>query len=247
MAKGIIIHISVGKEKRTEFFNDERISFGADDNSDLFIHSPEVTETGNWFELENTDGLYRIVNFNENLNLTLNDKPISPLYRDCRRRHDCHSRHGNFFFVFLARFKILADNDAPGSEIRRASLSKKPRSKPRFRRNATMPKRFCANLSANFRARFRGRANLLFSFWQSVLSPEFCISATPSAMNSRRAANKSEKQNLIITKLEEKLSQTNDQIGELDKTNKSVIDILSLAPRLSSRIRQRRVFDFRCL
>ncbi len=76
MAKGVIIHISVGKEKRTEFFNDERISFGADDNSDLFIHSPQVTEAGNWFELENTDGVYRIVKFNDKLNLTLNDKPI---------------------------------------------------------------------------------------------------------------------------------------------------------------------------
>src|SRR5215204_3741124 len=76
MARGIIIHISVGKEKRTEFFNDERISFGADENSDLLIQSPQVAETGNWFEIENSDGFYRIVKFNETLNLTLNDKPI---------------------------------------------------------------------------------------------------------------------------------------------------------------------------
>ena len=120
MAKGIIIHISVGKEKRTEFFNDERISFGADDNSDLFIHSPEVTETGNWFELENTDGVYRIVKFNENLKLTLNDKPIRRYIAIADGDTIAIPEHGNFFFVFLAHFKIIADNHAPRPKIRRA-------------------------------------------------------------------------------------------------------------------------------
>ena len=233
MAKGIIIHISVGKEKRTEFFNDERVSFGADDNSDLFIHSPEVTETGNWFELENTDGVYRIVKFNEHLKLTLNDKPIR-------------------------RYIAIADGDTiaiPNTEISFAffSLTSKSslittRQDQRFvapfieeaaLEASISPKRDDAKLFLREFARELSREIswtskliilvLAIGFITGILYIGYTVSSELA-----QSRQQSEKQNLIITKLEEKLSQTNDQIGELDKTNKSVIDILSLAPRLSS-------------
>ena len=41
MAVGIIIHITVGTEKRTEFFSQDRIRIGSDDISDLQIHAPQ--------------------------------------------------------------------------------------------------------------------------------------------------------------------------------------------------------------
>lgn len=233
MAKGIIIHISVGKEKRTEFFNDERISFGADDNSDLFIHSPQVTETGNWFELENTDGLYRIVNFNENLALTLNDKP-------------------------LRRFIAIADGDTiaiPDTDISFSFFSLASKSALITTRQ---DQRFVAQfieeaaLEASVSPKRDDAKAFLREFvrelsreisWTSkliilVLSIGFIsgILYIGYAVSNELAQSRaqSEKQNQIITKLEEKLTQTNDQLGELDKTNKSVIDILSLAPRLNA-------------
>ncbi len=42
----------------------------------------------------------------------------------------------------------------------------------------------------------------------------------------------SEEQNKVITDLKEKIAQTNSQLGELDKSNKLVRDIVSLAPNL---------------
>ena len=59
MAVGIIIHISVGAEKRTEFFSEDRLSIGADENCDLQIHTKQVEAAGTWLELENTDGVFR--------------------------------------------------------------------------------------------------------------------------------------------------------------------------------------------
>src|SRR5687768_7042066 len=76
MAIGIIIHISVGAEKRTEFFSQERIRIGSDETSDLQIHTPRAEGGGAWFDLENADGVYRIVEFNEALGLRVNDSPI---------------------------------------------------------------------------------------------------------------------------------------------------------------------------
>src|ERR1041385_5200086 len=76
MAVGIIIHIAVGTEKRTEYFSDERIRIGSDDSNDLGITSKQGASAGLWFELENSDGVYRITDFDPTLDLTINDKPI---------------------------------------------------------------------------------------------------------------------------------------------------------------------------
>src|SRR6185369_10307177 len=77
MAVGIIIHITVGSEKRTEFFSDDRITIGSNDTNDLEIHSKSVSNgVGTWFELENADGTYRVINFAPSLDLTINGKPV---------------------------------------------------------------------------------------------------------------------------------------------------------------------------
>ncbi len=76
MTGGIIIHVSVGAEKRTEFFSEENIRFGTDETCGLQIHTHKIFADGVWLELELEDGVYRIVNFNEKLGLILNGKPI---------------------------------------------------------------------------------------------------------------------------------------------------------------------------
>src|SRR5689334_2951900 len=76
MAVGIIIHITVGAEKRTEFFSQDRIRIGSDETSDLQIHTGNSLSAANWFDLENTDGVFRITNFDESLGLQVNHKPI---------------------------------------------------------------------------------------------------------------------------------------------------------------------------
>ena len=76
MAVGIIIHISVGSEKRTEFFSESRLSIGADETCDLQIHTKQLDAAGMWVELENSDGVFRITKYDPSLVFTINDKPI---------------------------------------------------------------------------------------------------------------------------------------------------------------------------
>lgn len=76
MAIGIIIHITVGTEKRTEFFSQERIRIGSDETCDLQIHAPQTGEERPWFDLENAEGVYRIVEFEDSLSLRINQNPI---------------------------------------------------------------------------------------------------------------------------------------------------------------------------
>jgi len=76
MAVGIIIHVSVGAEKRTEIFSEENIRLGASDEADLQIYTGKLPLTDVWLELGFAEGVYRVVNFQESLNLTFNGKPI---------------------------------------------------------------------------------------------------------------------------------------------------------------------------
>src|SRR5688500_6790152 len=73
---GIIVHIEVGSEKSTEVFSQERLAIGSDETCDLQIQTTQIPATGAWFELEDTDGVFRIIKFAPDLALRLNGNPI---------------------------------------------------------------------------------------------------------------------------------------------------------------------------
>ncbi|MBK6723499.1 MAG: trypsin-like peptidase domain-containing protein [Acidobacteria bacterium] len=231
MAVGIIIHITVGTEKRTEFFSQERIRIGSDETADLQIYTPDSNESGIWFELESTDGTYRIVEFAQGLNLQINHCPIR-------------------------RYIAVTDGDVievPDSEIAfaffsletKSSLIRTNREQPQISRfieeaaleSASTGKRddakaflreFVRELSREISLTSKLIALVLvIAFITGVLYIGFAVNN-----ELRQSRKQSEQQSAIISKLEEKLGQTSDQIGELDKTNKDLMKQVSLAQNL---------------
>ncbi|MEQ1641964.1 MAG: trypsin-like peptidase domain-containing protein [Pyrinomonadaceae bacterium] len=231
MAVGIIIHITVGTEKRTEFFSQERIRIGSDETADLQIYTPDSNESGIWFEIESTDGTYRIVEFAQGLNLQINQSPIR-------------------------RFIAVTDGDVievPNTEIAfaffsletKSSLIRTNREQPQISRfieeaaleSASTGKRddakaflreFVRELSREISLTSKLIALVLvIAFITGVLYIGFAVNN-----ELRQSRKQSEQQSAIITKLEEKLGQTSDQIGELDKTNKDLMKQVSLAQNL---------------
>ena len=231
MAVGIIIHITVGLEKRTEFFSQERIRIGSDEASDLQIHTPATDGEAVWFDLENTDGVYRVIDFNAAFDLTVNEKPI--------RR-----------FIAIADGDIiaLADSDisfAFFSLETKSSLITTNREQPHISRfiedaaleSATSAKRDDAKAFLREFVRELSREIsvttklitlvLVIAFITGILYIGFAVSK-----ELRESRKQSEQQSEVIKKLEDKLGQTSDQIGELDKTNKDLMKTVSLAPNL---------------
>lgn len=231
MAIGIIIHISVGSEKRTEFFSQERIRIGSDETSDLQIHTPRADGGGAWFDLENADGVYRIVEFNEALGLRVNNNPI--------RR-----------FIALADGDVIAVGDTDiaftfYSLESRSSLITTNRDQPHISRfiedaaleSATSAKRddakaFLREFVRELSREISWTSKLIMlvlavGFITGVLYIGYAVSN-----ELRESRKQSEQQSAIISKLEEKLGQTSDQIDQLDKTNKDLMKTVSLAPNL---------------
>lgn len=231
MALGIIIHISVGSEKRTELFSQERIRIGSDESADLQIRTAETDDAGLWFDLENADGVYRVVEFNDRLGLKVNGNPM--------RRYiaiadgdviDLTGTDISFTFYSLQTKSSLikANRDTPhisrfieDAALEAASSAKRDDAKAFLRE-------FVRELSREISWTSKLIALVLvLGFITGVLYIGYAVSK-----ELRESRKQSEVQSEIIRKLEDKLGQTSDQLGELDKSNKDLIKTVSLAPNL---------------
>ena len=228
MAVGIIIHVSVGAEKRTEFFSDDNIRIGSDNTSDLQIHSNKVSAEGSWLELELENNSYRVTHVHQSLNFLFNGKP-------------------------LHRFVAVGDGDTieiPETDIsfsffslaQKSSLITTNREQPHIAQFIEE-----AALESNFSPKRDDAKTFLREFvrelsreisWVTKLIVLLIVIGSISgifylgvAFNNELKKNRqqAEQQNEIVRKLQERIAETNDQIGEIDKTNKDIIKSVSNA------------------
>ena len=232
MASGIIIHVTVGEEKRTELFVEEHIRFGSDETCDLQIHTGAASSSSNsiWLELEFSDGVYRITNFLESLNLTLNGKPIRRFV--AVKDGDVIEVPANdisfSFFSLQSKSSLITTNREPhvAQFIESAALE-----------SAVSPKRDDAKV---FLREFV-RELLREIHWTTKLAALLIIIASLGGIfylgasynkELKRTRELAERQSVIVSKLEEQLAQNNEQLGQIDKSNKDIIKTVSLAPNL---------------
>ncbi len=231
MAAGIIIHISVGDEKRTEFFSQERIRIGSDETADLQIHTSHTNGSGAWFDLENSDGAYRITDFNPSLGFQINDKPIRRYIaiNDGDRIAIEEPQISFTFFSLESRSALITTNREQrhisrfieDAAIESATSAKRDDAKAFLRE-------FVRELSREISWTTKTIALILIAaFITGLVYIGYAVSS-----ELRESRKQTEAQSEVIKKLEEKLGQTSDQIGELDKTNKDLMKTVSLAPNL---------------
>lgn len=230
MATGIIIHISAGTEKRTEYFSEERIRIGSGEFSDLQIRSAKLNSRDTWLELEQTEDVYRIIDFDESLGLTINGKPLRRFIAvadgDTIEIPDSEISLG--FFSLASKSSLITTNREPhiAQFIEEAALDA-----------AASPKRDDAKAFLREFVRELSReiswVTKISVFLLALLLISGILYLGWGVYNELRTSReRNEAQNELIRKLEEKLVQTNDQLGELDKTNKDIIKTVSLAPNL---------------
>lgn len=231
MANGIIIHVEVGAEKRTEFFLDERIRIGVDESSDLQIRSAQVEEKGLWLELESDGKAYRLIKFNEKLNFLLNDGEIHR-FREIVDGDVISIQNTSIHFSFFS----LASKSAL------ITTKREPHTVPFIEHAAmeagTTTKRDDAKVFLRefflelFREISLTTKIIITTLLIGVLSGTFYLGVS-MYRELQRSRLQAEEQNDVIKKLEEKLTSTSDQIGKLDKTNQDIIKTISLTPNIN--------------
>lgn len=228
MAVGIIIHISVGGEKRTEFFSEERLTIGSNGLCDLQIHAGPIESDSVWLKLENTDGVYRIIDFDPALSLTINEKPI--------RRYIAISdgdavRIGEAD-VLLTFFSI--EQKPSLITTKRNELQIAPFISEAALDAATSPRRDDAKA---FLREFVRELSREISWTTKAMALVLAVGLIIGlvyvgwSITSELRANRqqAEQHRETISRLEEQLGNASSQLGELDKTNKELIRSQSLA------------------
>lgn len=228
MAVGIIIHISVGSEKRTEFFSETRLSIGSDENCDLQIHTKQLDVAGLWVELENTDGVFRITKFHTDLALSINDKPIRrfiAISDGDTLRIEKTDISFSFFSLSEKPTLITTNRDQPhiAQFIEEAALE-----------SAVSPKRddakaFLREFSRELMREVSVATKLIIlvlaiGFVTGILYLGYAVNR--ELRESRELANR---QADTIDRLEKTLGNASSQIEKLDETNKGLIRTVSLA------------------
>ena len=228
MATGIIIHIEVGSDKRTEFFSEDRIRIGSDENCDLQIETKQVGTTGPWIELENTEGVFRVINFDPSIDFAVNDKPI--------RRYiavtdgDVMTIAGTdirfSFFALVNRGSLIRTNREQrhvAQFIEEAALD--AAGSPRRDEAKAFLREFVRELSREISTTSKLIALVLsVGFITGVLYLGFSVSEE-LRQNREQSAAQAE----IIKTLKDQLGEASNQLGSLQETNRELIGVQSLA------------------
>ena len=230
MASGLIIRITVGKEKRTELFSAERLALGSTETSDLQIRTAKIKNSGVWLELEKTDNVYRVIKFDENLDFKFNDEPL---------RRYVEVKDGDVIAIESAGISFSFFPLSTKSSL--IAAGREPHIAP-FIEDAALessysPKRDDAKV---FLRQFVRELSREISWVTKLIVLTVAVAFLGGilylgfAFNKELRENREQtaKQNEIIKNLEEKLGQTNDQIGNLDKSNKDIMKTVSLAQNL---------------
>lgn len=228
MATGIIIHIEVGSDKRTEFFSEDRIRIGSDENCDLQIETKQVGTTGLWIELENTEGVFRVINFDPSIDFAVNDKPI--------RRYiavtdgDVMTIAGTdirfSFFALVNRGSLIRTNREQrhvAQFIEEAALD--AAGSPRRDEAKAFLREFVRELSREISTTSKLIALVLsVGFITGVLYLGYSVSEE-LRQNREQSAAQAE----IIKTLKDQLGEASNQLGSLQETNRELIGVQSLA------------------
>jgi S1-C subfamily serine protease len=228
MAVGIIIHISVGSERRTEFFSEYRLSIGSDESCDLQIHSNHFDHKSAWIVLENSDGVYRLVDYDPQIPLTINDKPI----RRFIAINDGDVMRLGETDISLSFFAIEQKPSLITTKRMDAAIA--PFIADAALESAASPKRDDAKV---FLREFSRELMREIHWTTKAISLVLAIGFISGivylgySVSSELRANRlqAEQQRETISKLEEQLGNASSQLGELDKTNRELIRSQSLA------------------
>ncbi len=234
MTNGLVIHIEVGAERHTEVLAQERIRIGTSPDCDLKLlpdiipHAPALL-----VEIAYRNGRYRVVDFDQTLALTHNDRPLKAGQElaDGDQLHLAETELTLQFFPLSAPPTLVPERSrgvlvAPFIEdaaIEAAATARRDDAKV-FLREFTRELLREIKLSTKFiillfaLALGGGTLYLGFAFYKEL-------------KQSRRQI---EAQNQQIGQMNKQISASQDQFKQVDKRNQDIMNSLSLAPKLRS-------------
>jgi S1-C subfamily serine protease len=231
MAEGIVIHINVGNEKRTEYFSVGRISVGTLDDCDIKISIKNPPTQGVWFELEATEGSYRISEFDKTADLRLNGSQLRRFIAvsdgDTLTLGEADAKFT--FFSLANESALITTNRVAGTSIPFIEEAAMEAASTPERDDAKMFLReFLRELASEISWRTKAiTAVLVIGFLVGILYLGFSVSN-----ELRRSRETSQSQSETIQTLEGKLDAATEQLTLINESSEQFKKMVSLAPSL---------------
>ncbi|MEZ5305885.1 MAG: trypsin-like peptidase domain-containing protein [Pyrinomonadaceae bacterium] len=230
MASGIIIHVSVGEEKRTEYFGEEIIRVGSNDQCDLQIHSKGFPKDSVFFAIERNAGTYRVTEFLPSLEITFNDGPIRRFSEindgDVLRVGSPEIEFG--FFSLQSESSLITTN----RETHQVQFIEEAAIGAAGAEKRDDAKAFLREFTHELFREISWTTKLLVgALILTILGAVFYL-GYGFYQETRKSREQAEAQSRVINDLRNQIKKTNSELGELTKSNKMVREIVSLAPNL---------------
>jgi hypothetical protein len=234
MASGLVVHVEFGTERHTEVLMHERIRIGSDADCELRFQPGSIPHAdGFLLELQRTNGHYRIGDFDRSLRLTHNDQLLAP---------GASIEDGDKVSIpetdFVLQFFPVAQPPALVAN-RRADVHVAPFIETAAIESAATTRRDDAKVFLReFTRELIREINLSTKLIALVIVVAivggffyFGFAGFKELKQSRRHI---EEQSAQIARLNQKVGESQNQFEEVNRSNKDIINSLSLAPKLRS-------------
>lgn len=234
MPSGLVIHVESGGDKYTELLTQERIRIGAGEDCDLRVRRSALPDEALFlFELTRANGHYRITNFDPNFALTLNGRQIASgnVIKDGDEVRLSESALAMQFFPVL---------DVPALvERRKQETYVAPFIESAALESAATPRRddaktFLREFTRELLREISLTTKIVIFLIALILVGGILYIGDAGRKELKRSRDLIDKQNEQLEAMQTALRQQQEQFSEIDKTNQSIINTLSLAPHIRS-------------
>src|SRR5881409_3259796 len=229
---GLVIHISSLNDRSTEVVMRERITIGACEDCDVKIRLPETATQANGpvIELARLNGIYRISNFDSSLEVKLNGRPIKPnrgIYDGDEIWIGPSGPSIHFFPIEASAALVPGRRDAHVAPfIEQAAME----ASATARRDDA--KIFLREFTRELVREINPSTKIItFAILILAVVGALYIGFAQFA-EARRSRQIIAQQQAELTAQQEQLRRANEQLGEVVKSNKQVLNTLSLGEML---------------
>ena len=234
MASGLVVHIEFGSERHTEVLMHKRIRIGTDADCELRFEPEAIPQVdGFLLELQRSNGHYRIGDFDRSLGLTHNGAPLTPsaAIEDGDQVRIPETEFVLQFFPVASPPALVVNRRADvhvasfieNAAIESAATARRDDAKV-FLREFTRELVREINLSTKIIALI-----IVVALVGGVLYLGFA-----GFKELQQSRHRIEEQNAQIARLNQKMGESQNQFEQVNRSNKDIINSLSLAPKLRS-------------
>jgi serine protease Do len=237
MATGLVIHISSGDDKHTEVLTDERIRIGSCDDCDLRLRVSDLPKRpdgdGLVLELARSSGSYRVATFDTSLDLLHNGQSLQA-NAEIRDGDKLQIQTSNLALQFFPIRSLPAVVPSGSRETHVAPFIEAAAIESAATARRDDAKVFLREFTRELVREITPSTKLVTLAIALALVGGILYIGFSMFREMQRSRRLIDDQSAQLTQMKDQVAKTNQQLSDIDRSNKDILFTLSLAVKLRS-------------